>query len=126
MLTRTVTSSSPEETINLGIEIGRVLKPGTVILLSGELGSGKTVLTKGMAQGLGVETPDLVTSPSFVIMNIYPARLPIYHIDLYRVNNPREVEDIGLDEYIDGDGVAVVEWGDYLPASLLPANLDPR
>ncbi|MCX5860184.1 MAG: tRNA (adenosine(37)-N6)-threonylcarbamoyltransferase complex ATPase subunit type 1 TsaE [Proteobacteria bacterium] len=115
-------SSSPEETLRIGKELGQVLEPGMVVLLSGELGSGKTVFTKGLALGLGIADPDLITSPSFIIMNIYPARVPIYHIDLYRIDDLRGLENTGLEEYLGGDGIAVVEWGERLPRSYLPES----
>jgi tRNA threonylcarbamoyladenosine biosynthesis protein TsaE len=93
-----------------------------VVLLSGELGSGKTVFAKGLAMGLGIADPDLITSPSFIIMNIYPARVPIYHIDLYRIDDLRGLENTGLEEYLGGDGIAVVEWGEKLSRSDLPES----
>lgn len=117
-----INSRSPEETLRIGKELGRGLQAGIVVLLSGELGSGKTVFTKGLAHGLGIADPDLITSPSFIIMNIYPARVPIYHIDLYRIDDLRGLESAGLEEYLGGDGIAVVEWGERLPRSYLPES----
>jgi len=122
MIKVSLISSSPEETLRIGKELGRGLEPGMVVLLSGELGSGKTVFTKGLALGLGIADPDLITSPSFIIMNIYPARVPIYHIDLYRIDDLRGLENTGLEEYLGGDGIAVVEWGERLPRSYLPES----
>ncbi|MFH1140311.1 MAG: tRNA (adenosine(37)-N6)-threonylcarbamoyltransferase complex ATPase subunit type 1 TsaE [Chloroflexota bacterium] len=101
---------SPEETQALGEALGRVAQPGDLFLLWGELGAGKTCLVQGIARGLCVQ--DTVRSPTFVIVTHHPGRLMLYHIDLYRLDNPLEVEDLGLDEYIEGGGVCVVEWAD--------------
>ena len=101
---------SPKETQALGEAIGRDSQPGDLILLWGELGSGKTCLVQGIARGLDIK--DAVRSPTFVLATQYAGRLTLYHIDLYRLDNLREVEDLGLDEYIEGDGVCVVEWAD--------------
>lgn len=106
--------------MELGERFGKHSEPGALILLSGELGAGKTVLVKGIALGLGIEDPDSVTSPSFIIVNIYPARLTLYHVDLYRIEHPNEVDQLGLEDFLGGDGVAVVEWGEYLPRRYLP------
>ena len=101
---------SPEETQALGEALGRAAEPGDLFLLWGELGAGKTCLVQGIARGLGVR--DAVRSPTFVLVTHHPGRLMLYHIDLYRLDNPLEVEDLGLDEYVEGDGVCVVEWAD--------------
>lgn len=99
-----------EDTIKLGEALGRLLKPGDIVALKGELGAGKTVLVKGIAKGLDIkEEPN---SPTFVIMNIYRGRVPLYHFDLYRVSGREELEGIGYEDYFFGDGVAVVEWAD--------------
>ncbi|MDO8751114.1 MAG: tRNA (adenosine(37)-N6)-threonylcarbamoyltransferase complex ATPase subunit type 1 TsaE [Dehalococcoidia bacterium] len=101
---------SPEETQALGEALGKAAQPGDLFLLWGELGAGKTCLVQGIARGLGVR--DTVRSPTFVIVTHHPGRLTLYHIDLYRLDNPLEVLDLGLDEYIEGGGVCVVEWAD--------------
>ena len=101
---------SPEETQGLGEALGKAAQPGDLILLWGELGAGKTCLVQGIARGLNVQEP--VRSPTFVLMTHHPGRLMLYHIDLYRLDNHLEVGDLGLDEYIEGDGVCVVEWAD--------------
>ena len=101
---------SPEETQALGEALGKAAQPGDLILLWGDLGAGKTCLVQGIARGLGVR--DSVRSPTFVIVTHHPGRLMLYHIDLYRLDNPLEVLDLGLDEYIEGGGVCVVEWAD--------------
>jgi tRNA threonylcarbamoyladenosine biosynthesis protein TsaE len=103
-------SKSPEETHRLGQELGRLARPGDILLLTGQLGAGKTCLTQGIARGLGVE--GYATSPTFVVMNQYQGRLIMYHIDLYRIDTLAEVMDLGLDDYLYGDGVCVVEWAD--------------
>jgi len=98
------------ETLKLGEIIGKSLNPGSIIALVGDLGAGKTVLVKGIAKGLGVdEEPN---SPTFVIMNRYEGRMPLYHFDLYRVSSEEELFGIGYDEFFFGEGVAAVEWAD--------------
>ncbi len=105
-----VTSRSPEETQSIGRILGNYSHPGDVILLIGGLGSGKTCLTQGILWGLGVE--EYARSPTFVLMSEYHGRLPLYHMDLYRLDSLREIADLGLEEYLDGDGVSVIEWAD--------------
>ena len=110
---------SPEETVSLGAAIGSAAAPGLVICLFGDLGSGKTKLTQGIAAGLLVPRTYAVTSPTFTYVNEYPGRLPLFHIDLYRISSPDELLDLGWEEYLESQGVIVVEWaeraGDYLP-----------
>ncbi len=105
---RTV-SESPVDTAAIGHRLGRLLKSGDVVCLIGELGAGKTALARGIATGLGVE-PSRVASPTFTLAREYAGRLPVYHLDLYRLSGSDEVEEAGLAEYIGGDGVALVEW----------------
>lgn len=114
-------TSSPEETIQLGQFIGEILKPGSVIGLCGELGTGKTHLIKGLARGLGVDQRYYVTSPSFTIINEYPGRIPLNHIDLYRLEEMDQMEELGYEEYFHGDGVTVIEWAEKI-LPVLPAN----
>jgi tRNA threonylcarbamoyladenosine biosynthesis protein TsaE len=113
-------SRSPDDTRRFGEALGRAAEAGDVILLSGELGAGKTVFVQGIARGLGFDGQ--VSSKSFVLMGEYPARLTLYHADLYRLESPEQVDELGIDE-ISADGVLVVEWperGDYvLPAERL-------
>ncbi len=110
-------SSSPEETREIGIAIGEITMPGDVLLLEGKLGAGKTCLTQGIARGLGIN--DYVLSPTFVIMRELYGRLPLYHIDLYRLDRIEESLDLGLDDYLYGEGVCVVEWAEKV-LSILP------
>ncbi len=114
-----LTSSSPEETKKIGTVIGEMAVPGDVLLLEGKLGAGKTCLTQGIALGLGIE--DYVLSPTFVIMREMYGRLPLYHIDLYRLDDIEESMDLGLDDYFYGDGVSVVEWAEKA-ISIMPRN----
>ena len=108
-----IVSRSAEETVRIGAELGERLQPGDALLLTGDLGAGKTTLTQGIALGLGVaERP---RSPTFVMATEYHGRLPLYHLDLYRVDELAELSDLGLDEYLNGDGVTVVEWADRAP-----------
>ncbi|MFH1639091.1 MAG: tRNA (adenosine(37)-N6)-threonylcarbamoyltransferase complex ATPase subunit type 1 TsaE [Chloroflexota bacterium] len=110
-------SRSPEETRRLGARIGELALPGDIILLVGTLGAGKTCLTQGIARGLGIT--DQVMSPSFVLVRELHGRLPLYHIDLYRLEGMEEISDLGLDDYIYGCGLTVIEWAEK-GLSLLP------
>lgn len=105
-----VISHSPEETQSLGRRIGELAEAGDVVLLIGELGAGKTCLTQGIAWGLGIT--GYAISPTFVIMREMQGRLSLYHVDLYRLDDIAEIADLGLDDYLDGDGVTVIEWAD--------------
>ncbi|BAS28669.1 tRNA (adenosine(37)-N6)-threonylcarbamoyltransferase complex ATPase subunit type 1 TsaE [Limnochorda pilosa] len=115
----TWTSGSPAESLELGRWLGKRVLPGDVLLLEGELGAGKTLLTKGLAAGLGID-PDRVTSPSFTLVQVHRGRIPLYHVDLYRLEDAAEIEALGLEELLEGDGVAAVEWASRLPGSLRP------
>ncbi|UCD72443.1 MAG: tRNA (adenosine(37)-N6)-threonylcarbamoyltransferase complex ATPase subunit type 1 TsaE [Syntrophobacterales bacterium] len=114
-------TSSPEETIQLGQFIGGILKPGSIVGLCGELGTGKTHLIKGLARGLGVDDRYYVTSPSFTIINEYPGRIPLNHFDLYRLDDTQQMEELGYEEYFYGDGVTVIEWAEKI-LPFLPEN----
>ena len=103
-------TTSPEETRRLGGQLGQLAENGTVVLLSGELGAGKTCFAQGVARGLGVPESHPVTSPTFVIMNQYPARLTLYHFDLYRLGGPDDLETIGAEDVLGQDGLCLVEW----------------
>jgi tRNA threonylcarbamoyladenosine biosynthesis protein TsaE len=114
-------SQSPEQTQKLGVRLGELALPGDVFLLTGELGAGKTCLTQGIAWGLGIK--EYALSPSFVIMRELYGRLPLYHIDLYRLDRIEESLDLGLDDYLYGRGVCVVEWADKALSILPPKHL---
>ncbi len=114
-----LTSHSPEQTQRLGVSIGEVTLPGDILLLSGDLGVGKTCLTQGIAWGLDID--EYTLSPSFVIVREHQGRLPLYHIDLYRLDDIAEIMELGLDNYLYGDGVCVVEWAEK-GLSILPAE----
>jgi tRNA threonylcarbamoyladenosine biosynthesis protein TsaE len=116
-------TTSQEETIALGERLGALLQMGDVLVLTGDLGAGKTQLTKGIAAGMGVE--DDVTSPTFNILMVYGgADMPLYHFDLYRLDDPDQLEDIGLYEMLDGDGACVIEWGEQFSDEIGPERLD--
>lgn len=114
-----IISRSDTETFKLGVELGRKLKPGMVMSLNGDLGAGKTHLTKGIAKGLEID--EYITSPSFTIVNEYEGRLKLYHFDVYRIEDVNEMYEIGFEEYLYGDGVCIVEWGDMVK-EILPDN----
>jgi tRNA threonylcarbamoyladenosine biosynthesis protein TsaE len=114
-----VRTASPDETRRFGDALGQTLEPGAFVGLEGPLGSGKTVIVQGAARALGYQ--GYVTSPSFVIVNEYEGRVPIMHVDLYRIASTSELEDIGYREVFFGDGVALVEWADRIP-ELLPSE----
>lgn len=111
---RTLHSHSPDETQHIGCELARRVRVPGVVLLYGSLGVGKTTLTKGIAEGLGVSDPAVVHSPSFTIVNIYRGRCPIYHVDLYRLAGKRAIGSVGIEDFIGADGVTIVEWGERL------------
>lgn len=106
-----VITSSPEQTWQIGRELGSLLDAGDTVCLYGDLGAGKTSISYGIALGLEVRD-QYITSPTFTFINEYQGRVPLYHIDLYRLNDPSELENIGFGEYIDSDGVTVIEWAD--------------
>ena len=116
---RMITTNSPDETLELGSKLARKLAPGDLVALIGELGAGKTMFTKGIAKGLGVGEYDYVNSPSFVVMKEYPGEKPLYHFDIYRLEEKSFSETLDYEEYFYGDGVTVVEWADKV-ADILP------
>jgi tRNA threonylcarbamoyladenosine biosynthesis protein TsaE len=117
------TTDSPQKTIDLGQQIGSQLKGGEVIALVGPLGSGKTHLIKGIVKGLGAEdAPNEVTSPTFVLVNEYPCRLDVFHIDAYRINSIKEFEQIGFDDYCYSGSVVLIEWADKIEEALAGIN----
>ena len=117
-------TSSPEETEAAGERLAAMLRPGDVVALVGELGAGKTCFIQGLVRGLGATTR--ATSPTFVLINQYRGRVPIYHVDAYRTQSLRELLEIGVDELMGGDGVTVVEWADKLLPLLPPGTIEVR
>lgn len=117
--TLSLLSRHPEETLKLGMELGRHARPGDAFLLVGELGSGKTILAQGIARGLGIK--EYASSPSFVIVKQYRGRLTLFHIDLYRLDDPSEIAALGLEDYLYSSGVVVMEWAEKA-RELWPSN----
>lgn len=113
-------TQSVDETRRLGAHLGEALEPGSVIALSGNLGAGKTHLTQGIAEGLGVERR-LVNSPTFALVQEYAGRLPVFHFDTYRLRNVDEFLDLGFDEYLSLRGICIIEWAERV-AEVLPAD----
>ncbi|MEG1285388.1 MAG: tRNA (adenosine(37)-N6)-threonylcarbamoyltransferase complex ATPase subunit type 1 TsaE [Romboutsia sp.] len=114
-----------EQTKEIGYKLGTLLHPGSVICLIGDLGAGKTTMTQSLAKALEVD--DYITSPTFTIVNEYQGKMPLYHFDVYRIGNSEEMYDIGYDEYINSDGVCIIEWAnliqDILPDEYLYIEL---
>lgn len=122
-----IETKSSQETRKLGQEIAERLAPGDIVALIGELGAGKTVFAQGLAMGLGVPQRDYVSSPGFTIIKEHKGGFPVYHFDLYRVNNLDEVYDLGYEEYLYGHGVTIIEWAEkmekLLPEEILRVNI---
>jgi tRNA threonylcarbamoyladenosine biosynthesis protein TsaE len=116
-----ITTRSPEETQQFGTRLGELARPGDVLLLVGKLGAGKTCLVQGIARGLGIK--EYAASPSFVVVRELYGRLPLYHMDFYRLENLEEIADLGLDDYLYGQGVSVVEWAEKGLSLLPPEHL---
>jgi len=112
-------SISPEETFNTGLSLAALLIPGSVVALKGDLGSGKTMLAKGIIKGLGIN--ENITSPTYTIISEYQHSPALYHIDVYRLNNDKDFEDIGGPEIINSGGISIIEWSERIPNSI-PAN----
>ncbi len=105
-----------KETEDFGIKLGKLLEPGDIVCLNGELGAGKTTMTKSIGIGLGVE--EYITSPTFTLINQYRGRMPVYHFDVYRLENVEELYDLGFDEYFFGNGVCIIEWAEKIERML--------
>ena len=115
-----IITNSPEETRDLGLSLGRQACPGQVYCLDGDLGTGKTVFTQGFAEGLGIQEP--VNSPTFTIVQQYEeGRMPLYHFDVYRIGDIEEMDEVGFEEYVMGDGVSLIEWANLIE-EILPEN----
>jgi len=115
----TIITKSPKETKKLGREISKLVQPGDLLAFYGALGTGKTCFIQGVSEGL--EVKDYVTSPSFTIINEYQGKIPIYHFDLFRLNNIEEIFELGYEEYFYGEGVTLIEWAEKIER-LLPRN----
>jgi len=115
-------AGSVEQTVELGQILGQILRKGDNVCLTGELGTGKTAFTGGIAKALGIE--GYITSPTFTIINEYEGRLSLYHFDVYRISSAGEMFEIGYDEYISGDGVTVIEWAELIKEILPPDRID--
>ncbi|MCL4541723.1 MAG: tRNA (adenosine(37)-N6)-threonylcarbamoyltransferase complex ATPase subunit type 1 TsaE [Chloroflexi bacterium] len=121
----TIVSRSADDTRRVGIRLATVLSPGSVLLLSGELGAGKTTFTQGVAAGLGIR--EAVTSPTFVLAHEFAGRIPLYHLDFYRLKDGRDLQELGFDDYLWGDGICVAEWPervDSLPDDALAIHFE--
>ncbi len=115
-----IESYSSDTTFELGKKLGAIVQPGDIICLDGDLGVGKTVLTQGVAEGLGITEP--VCSPTFTLIQEYTeGRIPLYHFDVYRIEGPWDMDDLGYEEYFYGEGVCLVEWGSLIK-ELFPDN----
>ena len=115
-----IESNCEKDTRDLGFRLGQAAEPGQVYTLVGDLGVGKTVFTQGLAAGLGIEEP--VNSPTFTIVQVYEGgRLPFYHFDVYRIGDVEEMDEVGFDEYVSGEGVSLIEWANLIE-EILPEN----
>lgn len=116
-----IVSHSPDETAAWGRKLGTLLEAGDVVALIGELGAGKTTLAQGIARGAGIPEESYIASPTFTLINEYRGRVPLYHLDFYRIEGPSDCAGLGLEEYLGGAGVALIEWADKHEA-LLPRD----
>lgn len=119
-----VISRSAEHTRRLGARLGKLLQGGEIIGLVGELGTGKTLFVRGLTEGLEVSRETWIRSPTFTLVNEYQGRLPIYHIDLYRIERTGELEELNLREYLYSNGVSLIEWFEYFPAGEVEDHLE--
>lgn len=121
MLTLQLTSNSSDETEQLGVHVGLLLKPGFFVALRGDMGGGKTCFTRGLVASLAPQSAYLVASPTYAIMNCYPGNIPVYHFDFYRLSGDDDIAELGFEEFFYGDGVCVTEWSERL-TELLPGD----
>ena len=124
----TFTTSSAEETITLGEKIGRLLKKGDIIAMQGTLAAGKTTITKGIAKALGIT--ETITSPTFCLISEYQGTMPLYHMDVYRLDGTEDFINLGTDDMLYGDGVSIIEWSekimDELPSNTIVLKITPQ
>lgn len=119
----TLETRSPEETFQIGMNLAKQARPGQVITLTGNLGVGKTIFTQGFAKGLGITEP--VNSPTFTIVQVYESgRLPFYHFDVYRIGDVGEMDEVGFDEYVMGEGVSLIEWANLIEEILPEGRME--
>lgn len=118
-----IVSESAEQTFTIGFGVGRKARLGDTFALSGELGAGKTCFTGGLARGLDVHESYAITSPTFTLINEYPGRCRLCHFDLYRLNHPDELDDLGFEEFISGSDVVVIEWAEKITSALPPNTI---
>jgi len=116
-------TGSEGETFRAAAEMAKSFAGREIVLLSGELGAGKTVFAKGLAFGLGVEDPNQVCSPSYTLVNVYNGRIPVIHMDLYRLRDGAEIQDLGWEDYL-GEGVVIIEWAEKLPYPIEGIRVD--
>jgi tRNA threonylcarbamoyladenosine biosynthesis protein TsaE len=117
-----ITTGSSRETEQLGVCIGSLLHPGCFVALQGDLGGGKTCLTRGVVASVAPQSAHLVASPTYAIMNCYPGNTPVYHFDFYRLSGDNDIVELGFEEHFYGDGVCIVEWSERL-TELLPLDI---
>ena len=124
----TFTTKTPEETIELGFRIGQKLKKGDIIAMQGTLAAGKTTITKGIAKAL--EINDTITSPTFCLISEYEGKMPLYHMDVYRLDSEEDFENLGTEDMLYGDGVSIIEWSEKimgaLPKKTIILKLEPQ
>ena len=126
MATKEFSTHSPEETVALGRKLARELAPPKLVVLTGDLGAGKTTLIKGIAEGFGAAKQEDVTSPTFTLIHEYGMGRKVYHVDLYRLESAREVENLGLEELFEKDALVLVEWGERFPQLMPRARIEIR
>ena len=115
--------STLQRTVTLGTALGKIAEPGDIITLAGTLGAGKTALTQAIGRGLGLDPSIYITSPTFGLLHEYQGRIPLYHLDLYRLGSEAEIESLGFSEYIYGNGLTVIEWPERLGTMMPPERL---